>query len=121
MGRKAFVALSVCLLALGLAAFVSGDGDTGHAEPSQAGSTYFSTSALVSLAAVNDGRLSGYDVDVKLSSNSDYTLANPSFVTATQYLVTGLVSATSYDFGVVATHNDGHVSAMSIPATCTTN
>jgi len=121
MGRKAFVALSVCLLALGLAAFVSGDGDAGHAEPRQVGSTCFSTSALVSWAAVNDGHLSGYDVYVKLSSNSVYTLANPTLVTATQYLVTGLVSTASYDFGVVAVYNDGHVSAMSTPATCTTH
>ena len=119
MGRKAVVALSVCLLALGLAAIVAGD-DNPHREPTQVAATCGTASALVSWGAVTEPDLSGYDVYSKRFSASTYIRVNPFLVTATEYVVTLLSSGTSYDFGVVSVFNDGHLSAMSIPATCPT-
>src|SRR5437773_5524672 len=119
MGQKACIALSVCLLALGLAAIVSAE-DSGHSEPTQVAAVCSTTSALVSWAAVSDSHLSGYDIYRKESSASEYSRANPLLVTTTQYTVAGLASGIAYDFSVVARYNDGHSSAMSVPATCTT-
>jgi fibronectin type 3 domain-containing protein len=119
MGQKAVIALSVCLLALGLAAIVSAD-DPEHKEPKQVSAICSTTSALVSWAAVSDAHLSGYDVYQKLSSATEYSLANSLLVTSTHFTVTGLSSGTAYNLGVVARYNDGHSSAMSTPATCTT-
>src|SRR5207247_2861493 len=119
MGQKAAIALAVCLLALGLAALVSGD-EPGHGEPTQVSVTCSTTSALVSWTAVSDAHLSGYDVYRKTSSGTEYSLANSLLVTSTQFTVTGLNSGTAYNFGVVARYNDGHSSAMSTPVTCTT-
>jgi len=120
MGQKSVIVLAVCLLGLGLAAFVSADDPT-HDEPKQVSATCSTTSALVSWAPVSDAHLSGYDVYRKASSASEYTLANSPPVTTTQFSVTGLSSGTAYDFGVIARYNDGHSSAMSIPASCTTS
>lgn len=119
MGRKALVALSLCLLTLGLTAFVAAD--EGHKEPTQVTATCSSTSALVSWAAVQDGHLSGYDVYRKVSSETEYTLANPALVTTTSYTVTGLSSGLAYDFAAIAVYNDGHTSALSESARCTTS
>ena len=118
MGQKAVIALSVCLLVLGLAALVSADVE--HREPTQVSAICSTTSAVVSWAAVSDAHLSGYDVYEKLSSATEYSLANSLLLTATNFTVTGLSSGTAYNFGVVARYNDGHSSAMSTPATCTT-
>jgi hypothetical protein len=120
MGQKAVIALSVCLLALGLAAFVAAD-DPAHEQPLQVSAVCLTTSAVVSWAAVSDAHLSGYDVYRKESAGTQYALANSLLVTTTQFTVTGLSSGTAYDFGVVARYNDGHSSAMSAPATCTTS
>ncbi len=118
MGQKAVIALSVCLLGLGLAAIVSAD--EVHEEPKQVSAICSTASALVSWAAVSDAHLSGYDVYRKLVSATEYSLANSLLVTTTHFTVAGLSSGTAYNFGVVARYNDGHSSAMSTPATCTT-
>jgi len=120
MGREALAALSVCLLALGLAGVVSGD-DQIHDEPQQVTATCTTTSALVSWAAMNNVLLSGYDVYRKDSTEAQYVRANSALVTEPQFLVTGLDSGTAYNFAVVAVYNDGHTSAMSAPAICTTS
>lgn len=120
MGRKGVIALAVCLLGLGLAAFVAAD-DPNHSEPAQVAASCSTTTASVTWAAVNDAHLSGYDVYRKASSDPGYTLANSGLVTTTQFTVTGLTSGTAYRFRVVARYNDGHSSAMSIPAMCTTS
>jgi fibronectin type 3 domain-containing protein len=119
MGQKAVIALSVCLLGLGLAAVVSAD-DPAHSEPSQVTASCSTMSASVSWDPVNDAHLSGYDIYRKASSDTEYTLANSLLITTTQFTVTGLSSGTTYNFGVVAQYNDGHSSAMSTPAPCTT-
>lgn len=119
MGQKTVIALSGCLLVLGLAAIVSAD-ESVHTEPTQVSATCASTSALVSWAAVSDSHLSGYDVYRKESSGSEYSKANSYLVSTTQFTVTGLTSGIGYDFGVVSRYNDGHSSAMSVPATCIT-
>src|SRR2546422_8980765 len=119
MGKRAVFALAVCLLALGLAGIAFGD-DAGHADPGQVSATCLTTSATVSWAAVSDNHLSGYDVYKKLASAEDYTRVNSALVTATTYVVTGLSSGTTYDFAVRAMYNDGHTSALSAAARCTT-
>ncbi len=119
MGREAIAALSVCLLALGLAGVVSGD-DQIHDEPQQVTATCTTTSALVSWAAMNNVLLSGYDVYRKVSIEAEYIRANSVLVTGPQYLVTGLNSGTEYSFAVRAVYSDGFTSAMSTPATCAT-
>ncbi|TLZ58219.1 MAG: fibronectin type III domain-containing protein [Methanobacteriota archaeon] len=119
MGRKGVIALAVCLLGLGLAAFVAAD-EPSHSEPGQVTATC-STTASVAWAAVNDAHLSGYYVYKKAASDLGYVLANSELVTTTHFTVTGLSSGTAYRFGVIARLNDGHSSAMSIPATCTTS
>lgn len=120
MGQKAVIALSVCLLGLGLAAIVSAD-EPGHADPGQVAAICSTTSAVVSWAAVGDAHVLGYDVYRKASSGTEYSLANSLLVTTTQFTVTDLSSETGYDFGVVARYNDAHSSAMSTPASCTTS
>jgi len=120
MGRKGVIALAVCLLGLGLAAFVAAD-EPSHSEPGQVTATCSTTTASVAWAAVNDAHVSGYDVYEKAASDPGYVLANSELVTTTHFTVTGLSSGTAYSFGVIARYNDGHSSAMSIPATCTTS
>ena len=110
-------ALVVCL---GLAGVVVADSSSGHVEPKDVTASCGPGSATLSWSAVMDDNLSGYDVYEKLSSGSTYTQANGQLVTGTSYVVGGLQSVTSYDFGVVAVYNDGHTSVMSLPATCTT-
>src|SRR2546428_1860118 len=105
MGQKGVLALAVCLLGLGLSAFVAAD-EPSHSEPRQATATCATTTAYVSWAAVSDAHLSGYDVYKKASSDPGYVLANSEIVTTTQFTVTGLTSGTAYSFGVVARYND---------------
>jgi len=120
MRPKPLYAVAVCLFILGVAGIAIG-GDQGHEEPTNVAASCLVNSATVSWSAVNDNHLSGYDVYKKTSSETQYTRANPSLVTGTVYVVTGLSSGTTYNFAVMAMFNDGHTSALSTPSTCTTN
>ncbi len=117
MERGILVALFVCLALAGSVAASSGPG---HMEPKKVAASCGTGSATVSWSAVRDSRLIGYNVFEKTSSESTYTQANADLVTKTSLLVTGLLSATVYDFGVTAVYSDGQSSGMAGPATCTT-
>jgi len=67
-----------------------------------------------------DVNLTGYDIYQKAPSDPDYVKVNQGLVTAAQYIVVGLASATFYEFAVTAVYNDGIASGLSNPASCTT-
>ena len=119
MRSTALLGLLVCLLLAGAAGFAYAD-DPGHVEPENVAAACHATWATVSWNAVTDAHLSGYDVYKKVASDPGYTKANSALVTGTTYDVTGLASGTTYNFAVMAMYNDGHSSALSTPATCTT-
>ncbi len=120
MGRNwLWAALLVCLLGVGLTGVALAEETPDHLEPKQVTGVCESTTATVSWAAVNDAHLTGYDVYRKTSSQSTYVRVNSVPITVTEFVVTGLTSGTTYNFGVVAVYNDGHGSAMSV-TTCTT-
>jgi len=108
-----FVGLAVLGTAMGI-------GDEGHEAPASASAACGASSADVSWSAVRDAHLSGYDVYERASGAPDYTKANVALVTGTGHTVSGLASATTYEFRIVAVYNDGHESAMSPAASCTT-
>ncbi len=110
--------LAVCLAVAGVATAVPG-GD--HMEPKSVRASCGTGSATVSWSAVKDSTLVGYNVFEKMASEPSYTQANTGLVTTTSYLVSGLLSGTTYDFGVTAVYSDGQSSPMAGPATCTTN
>ena len=116
MQWKHLLALVVCLGTIGVAA---ADDGPGHAEPQSVTATCAATSADVSWAAIQDSRLSGYDVYRKAAGDPDYVKANQALVTATQYTVSALSTGTAYQFAVVAVYTDGQ-SGLSTPASCTT-
>ena len=117
MERGVLLALFVCLVVAG---GVAADSGMGHIEPKKVTASCGTDSATVRWSAVKSSDLVGYDVFEKAASENEYTQANAELVTTTSYLVTGLLSATTYSFGVTAVYNDGQSSAMSTPATCTT-
>ena len=119
MGPKPLYAGAVCLILLGVAGIALG-ADQGHEDPLNVAASCLGNSATVSWSAVSDNHLSGYDVYRKTSGETQYTRVNPSIVTGTVYLVTGLSSGTTYNFAVMSMFNDGHTSALSLPSTCTT-
>ncbi len=117
METKHLLGLLVGLAVLGTA---TGIGDEGHNWPESVSAACAASSADVSWSPVQDPHLSGYDVYARASGAPDYTKANAAAVTGTQYTVQGLNQATAYEFRIVAVYNDGHESAMSPGASCTT-
>lgn len=117
MVRGLLVVLFVCLAVAG---GVAADSGPGHMEPKKVSASCGTASATVSWSAVSDSTLVGYNVFDKKASDSTYTQANSDLITTTSYIVTGLLSATTYDFGVTAVYSDGQSSTMAGPATCTT-
>jgi hypothetical protein len=116
--RRVLLALVVCFAVTGVA---SAGSDAGHMEPKNVSASCGTNSATIGWSAVGNSNLVGYNVFEKATGATIYTQANAQLVTMTSYLVTGLVSATTYDFGVTAVYNDGVSSAMAGPVTCTTN
>jgi len=113
---KGILALVVCLAVAGVAV---ADEGMGYDKPKSVAATCSSSSAQVSWAAVVNSNLSGYNVYYKTASESTYMKANAGLVTTTEFVVMGLSSGITYDFGVTAVYLDGNPSSMSGPAMCT--
>ncbi len=120
MERGTIVALLVCFAMASTVGLAAADSGSGHMEPKNVRASCGTASATVSWSAVKDPTLVGYNVFEKVATDPTYTQANNELITTTSYLVTGLLSATTYDFGVTAVYSDGQSSAMAGPATCTT-
>jgi len=116
MNAKGLFAVVACALVSGMAVA----NDNGLEKPKSVYSVCLTDSALVSWSPVSQWNLTGYNVFRKASSESNYTLSNPSPVTETSYAVTSLSSATMYEFRVTAMYDDEISSPMSDPAMCAT-
>jgi len=116
MNAKGLFVVVACVLVSGMAVA----DNEGHSRPKSVYSVCFTDSALVSWSSVSEWNLTGYNVFRKASSESNYTLSNPSPVAETSYLVTSLSSATVYEFRVTAVYDDGLSSPMSDPTVCST-
>jgi len=117
--RTTIVALAALLLLVGSFA-ATADDPSDHNAPTSVTATCGSTTSLVGWAAVIDVHLSGYDVYRKREADPSLVRINPQTVTITSYSDSGLSPATTYVYGVRAVFNDGHESAMSATASCTT-
>ena len=117
MSRGVLLALLVCIV---MAGGVAADSGSGHIEPKNVIASCGSDSATVSWSVAGNSDPIGFNVFEKAAGENAYSRANSQLVTTMSYLVTGLLPATTYSFGVTAVYGDGESSEMSTPAMCAT-
>ena len=114
------IAASLLVLALVLLGFAPGgaDEEAGHAEPMFVEATCLDSAVRISWEAVADSHLAGYNVYLREEGNPFLVRANEELILTVHFTIPELEDAMTYEFLVEAAYDDGHLSALSIPAMC---